>query len=116
MKKLYLALAMAGLLSLSPVARAQDAATPASDQTQTQPQPHGNISPEERAARKAALQQKLKNMTPEERQQFFIERKSELQKRYNAATPEQQAKMKPRMDKLDERIKNPNASDDLGGK
>ena len=56
------------------------------------------LTPAQKEAKKADMKEKLKSMTPQERQKFRAEKKAEWQKRYDSASPEKQAKMKERME------------------
>ena len=61
------------------------------------------LSPAEKQAKKDAVREKVKHMTPEERQHFKAERKAKWQERYDNATPEQKAKIDKRIQNRKER-------------
>lgn len=107
MKRVYATLALALFLCLGQQARAEeDVATHAA------PPRHHATSAEEREARHAALRQKMKSMSPEERHQFMSELKAKMRQRYDKAPPEQKERLKERMEKLDERMNAPRPADE----
>lgn len=73
---------------------------------------HAQRDAPDRAARREARQGQMQNMTPEQRQQYFQQR---WQDRYNAATPEQKARMDQMRQQMNQRLQDagidPNAPD-----
>ena len=102
MKVFYATLALAVCLAFGQQVRAENDGIP-----HAAPPHHHSTSPEERAARHAAIRQKMKNMSPEERTQFLSELKTRMQQRYDQAPPEQKERLKERIEKLDERMNSP---------
>lgn len=101
MKKLAVIFMTTTFLSIGLHAAAEDIEPAATTQEHPQQRPHKDmqrLTPEQKEAKKAEMKEKLKNMTPEERQKFRADRKAKWQERYDKATPEQQAKMNKRME------------------
>ena len=104
MKKILSLLIMGSLFTFTPHAFAIDSDTAATANTGSETHKRWkDMTPEERAAKKAAMKEKLKNMSPEERAKFKEERRAKMKERYENATPEQKEKMRARMKERRER-------------
>ena len=98
MSKFTSALIGATLIAISGVAYAEDAAVQPTTAPAAETMDHAKMTPEEHAAKKAELKQKLDAMTPEERAKYKAEHQEKLKERYDNANTKHQTQMKARQD------------------
>ena len=88
MKKLMLASLILVAFAAPVMAQTATAAAPVQHREGWQ-----KLSPEQKQAKKEEMRAKWQAMSPEQREQVKAERKAKRQARYDAASPEQKAKM-----------------------
>jgi hypothetical protein len=104
MKKILSILLMGSFLTFTPQALATDGDTAATSNPSSESHKRWkDMTNEEKAAKKAAMKEKLKNMSPEERAKFKEERRAKMKQRYENASPEQKEKMRARIKERRER-------------
>lgn len=100
MKKLFALALTTSVLTFSPLLHAESTTDNSTTSIKEKHEKWKNLTPEQKAQKKAERKAKWEAMSPQEREAFKAEKKAKWQERYNNATPEQQVKMKARMEKM----------------